>query len=182
MFEMIPIWFRIFFASMIPWLESRYVIPIAMDLGLEWWKVFPIAVAGNMLPIPFILVFFKYAEKFLRRFNFWTNLMDKLFAFTRRRADKKIRRYEHLGLLLFVALPVPFTGAWTGSLIAYLFNLKFTKSLITIFIGVLMAASIMTVIKLTGVDILVILIGVIIAGIIMAVIVIGGMSKPENKG
>jgi uncharacterized membrane protein len=165
---------------MIPWLESRYVIPIAMDLGLEWWKVFPIAVAGNMLPIPFILLFFKHAEKFLRRFTFWANLMDRLFSFTRRRADKKIRRYEHLGLLLFVALPVPFTGAWTGALIAYLFGLKFTKSLITIFIGVLMAASIMTVIKLIGIDILVILIGVIIAGIIMAIIVVAGMSKPNN--
>jgi len=181
MFEMIPIWFRIFFASMIPWFESRYVIPIAMDLGLEWWKIFPIAVAGNMLPIPFILIFFKYAEKYLRRFTFWTDLMDKLFAFTRKRADKKIRRYEHLGLLFFVALPVPFTGAWTGALIAYLFGLKFSKSLITIFIGVLMAASIMTAIKLIGVDILIILIGVIIAAIIMAIVVLAGMSKLENK-
>jgi len=180
MFEMIPIWFRIFFASMIPWLESRYVIPIAMGLGMEWWRAFPIAVAGNMLPIPFILIFFKYAEKFLRRFTFWANLMDRLFAITRRRADKKIRRYEYLGLLLFVAFPVPFTGAWTGALIAYLFDLKFTKSLITIFIGVLMAASIMTVIKLTGVDILIMFIGVIIAGIIMAIIVIAGMSKVEK--
>ena len=181
MFEMIPIWFRIFFASMVPWLESRYVIPIAMDLGLEWWKVFIVAVAGNMLPIPFILIFFKYAEKYLRRFKFWANLMDKLFAFTRRRADKKIRRYEHVGLLLFVALPVPFTGAWTGALIAYLFDLKFTKSLITIFLGVLMAAGIMTIITLIGVDILIILIGVILAGIIMAIIVLAGMSKVENK-
>jgi len=152
-----------------------------MDLGLDWWKVFPIAVAGNMLPIPFILIFFKYAEKYLRRFNFWTNLMDRLFAFTRKRADKKIRRYEHLGLLLFVALPVPFTGAWTGALIAYLFDLKFTKSLITIFIGVLMAASIMTAIKLIGVDILIILVGVILAGIIMAIIVLAGMSNQEVK-
>lgn len=180
MFEMIPIWVRIFFASMIPWLESRYVIPIAMDLGIEWWKAFPIAIAGNMLPIPFILIFFKYAEKFLRNYQFWTNIMDRLFAYTRKRADKKIRRYEHIGLLLFVALPVPFTGAWTGALIAYLFGLKFTKSIITIFIGVIMAASIMTFIKLIGIDILVIFIGVIIAGIIMAVIVIAGMSKPDK--
>ena len=165
---------------MIPWLESRYVIPIAMDLGLEWWQAFPVAVAGNMLPIPFILLFFKYVEKFLRRFTFWTNILDRLFAFTRRRADKKIRRYEYLGLLLFVALPVPFTGAWTGALIAYLFDLKFTKSLITIFVGVLMAASIMTVITLTGIDILIIFIGVIIAAIIMAIIFLAGMPKPDK--
>jgi uncharacterized membrane protein len=106
--------------------------------------------------------------------------MDRLFAITRKRADSKIRRYEHLGLLLFVALPVPFTGAWTGALIAYLFNLKFSRSLITIFLGVLMAASIMTLITLTGIDILIIFIGVIIAGIIMAIIVLAGMSKVEK--
>jgi len=177
MFEMFPVWFRIFFLSMVPWFESRYAIPIAMELGWEWWQAFPIAVIGNMLPIPFILLFFKYAEKLLRRFKFWTNLMDRLFAFTRRRADEKIRRYEHLGLLLFVALPVPFTGAWTGALIAYLFGLKFGKSLITIFIGVIIAASIMTIITLLGIDILIIFIGVIIAGIIMGIIMLVGISK-----
>jgi uncharacterized membrane protein len=180
MLDFIPFWFRIFFASMIPWLESRYVIPIAMDLGYAWWEVFPIAVAGNILPIPFILIFFKYAEKYLRNFKFWANLMDKLFDYTRRRADKKIRRYEHIGLLLFVALPVPFTGAWTGALIAYLFGLKFSKSLITIFIGVMIAASIMTFIKLTGIDTLIIFIGVVISGIIMAIIVGAGMSKSDK--
>jgi uncharacterized membrane protein len=135
---------------MIPWLESRYVIVYAM-LGLNWsWvSAFPIAVIGNILPIPFILLFFKYIEKFLRNFKFWTNIMDKLFKKTRARADSKIRRYEHLGLLLFVAIPLPFTGAWTGALIAYLFDLKFSKSLLIIFIGILIAAIIMIVITLT---------------------------------
>jgi uncharacterized membrane protein len=180
MLEIIPFWFRIFFASMIPWLESRYVIPIAMDLGYSWWEVFPIAVIGNILPIPFILIFFKHAEKFLRNYKFWANLMDRLFTYTRKRADKKIRRYEHIGLLLFVALPVPFTGAWTGALIAYLFGLKFSKSLLTIFFGILIAASIMTIIKLTGIDIIFIFIGVVISGIIMAIIVGAGMSKSED--
>ena len=61
MLDMLPEWFRIFFMSMIPWFESRYVIPIAIDLGWEWWQAFPIAVAGNMLPIPFILLFFNIA-------------------------------------------------------------------------------------------------------------------------
>lgn len=180
MLNMFPEWLRIFILSMIPWFESRYAIPVAMELGWKWWEAFPIAIAGNMLPIPFILLFFKYVEKFLRRFAFWANLMDKLFVITRKRADKKIRRYEHLGLLLFVALPVPFTGAWTGALIAYLFNLKFSRSLITILIGILMAASIMTTITLTGIDILIIFIGVIIAGIIMTIIILAGMSKLDN--
>jgi len=150
MLEWLPHWFQIFFFSMIPWLESRYVIPYAiLGLGWEWWEAFPIAIIGNMLPIPFILLFFHLVEKWLRNFKFWTKLMDRLFSKTRKRADKKIKRYEHLGLLLFVAIPLPFTGAWTGALIAYLFDLDFKKSLITIFIGVIIAAIIMTVITLT---------------------------------
>ena len=151
MLGMLPQWFQIFFFSMIPWLESRYVIPLAITtFGWEWWQAFPIAVAGNMLPVPFILIFFKFAEKFLRNYKFWTRIMNWLFSRTRRRADSKIQKYEYLGLILFVAIPLPFTGAWTGSLIAYLFDLKFSKSLVTIFIGVIIAASVMTFLILTG--------------------------------
>jgi len=180
MLNFFPIWFRIFFFSMVPWLEARYVIPFALnpEFGFEWWQVFSIAVAGNMLPIPFVLFFFKYAEKFLRRFNFWTKVMDWFFERTRKRADAKIKQYEYMGLLLFVALPLPFTGAWTGSLISYLFDLSISKSLITIFIGVLAAASVMTIITLTGINIFIIFLGIIIAGVIMAVII--GISKSKN--
>jgi uncharacterized membrane protein len=185
MLEILPEWFRIFFFSMIPWLESRYVIPFAirpvqeLGLGWPWWQAFPIAVIGNMLPIPFILLFFHHIEKWLRKYKFWSKLMDWLFARTRDRANDTIRKYEYLGLLVFVALPVPFTGAWTGALIAYLFNLKFGKSLITIFIGVISAASIMTIVTLTGVDLLYIVLGVIIAGIVMALFVFLGSSKKK---
>ena len=151
MLDVLPEWFQIFFMSMIPWLESRYVIPFSMlNFGWEWWQAFPLAVAGNMLPIPFILLFFRFVEKFLRNFKFWTKLMDWLFEKTRKRADSKIRKYEYLGLILFVAIPVPFTGAWTGALIAYLFDLKFSKSLLTIFVGILIAATVMIVLTLTG--------------------------------
>jgi uncharacterized membrane protein len=152
MLDMFPEWFQIFFGSMIPWLESRYVIPYSMlQLGWEWWQAFPIAILGNILPIPFILLFFHYIEKFLRRYKFWTKLMDWLFAKTRSRADEKIRRYEHLGLLIFVAIPLPFTGAWTGALIAYLFDLNFSKSIITIFVGVIIAAAITISFTLAGI-------------------------------
>ena len=150
MLEMIPAWFWIFFTSMIPWWEGRYAIVMAMvHFGWEWWQALPLAIVGNMLPVPFILLFFRYVEKFLRNYKFWTNIMDWLFAKTRKRAGAKIRRYEYIGLLLFVAIPLPFTGAWTGSLIAYLFDLKFSKSIITIFIGVIIATFIMIILTLT---------------------------------
>jgi len=151
MLDMFPEWFQIFFGSMLPWVEARYTIVYSMEtLGWHWFEAFPIAVLGNMLPIPFILLFFKFVEKFLRNYKFWTKIMDWLFEKTRKRADKKIRRYEYIGLLFFIAIPLPFTGAWTGALIAYLFGLKFSKSLLTIFIGVMIATVIMIVLVLTG--------------------------------
>ena len=178
MLEMLPQWFQIFFMSMVPWLEARYVIPYAiLVLKWEWWQAFPLAVVGNLIPIPFILLFFKYVEKYLRRYKFWSNLMDSLFAYTRRRANKSIQRYEFFGLFLFVALPVPFTGAWTGSLIAYLFDLNFLKSLITIFLGLVAAAAIMTFLTLTGVDIMIIILGIVIIAVITTIFAIMGMRK-----
>jgi len=151
MFGMFPEWFQIFFGSMIPWIESRYIIPYALWVfNWELWQVFPLAVLGNMLPIPFVLLFFKFVEKFLRRFRFWTKIMDWLFKRTRERADGKIIKYEYLGLIMFVAVPLPFTGAWTGSLIAYLFDLKFSKSLLTILLGVIISATITVILYSTG--------------------------------
>ena len=151
MFDMFPDWFQIFFGSMIPWIESRYVIPYALwEFNWELWQAFPLAILGNMLPIPFVLLFFKFVEKFLRRFRFWTKVMDWLFKRTRERADGKIIKYEYLGLIMFVAVPLPFTGAWTGSLIAYLFDLKFSKSLLTILLGVIISATITVILYSTG--------------------------------
>ncbi len=148
---MFPEWFQIFFGSMIPWIESRYIIPYALwEFNWELWQVFPLAILGNMLPIPFVLLFFKFVEKFLRRFQFWTKVMDWLFKRTRERADGKIIKYEYLGLIMFVAVPLPFTGAWTGSLIAYLFDLKFSKSLFTILLGVIISATITVILYSTG--------------------------------
>jgi len=151
MLDLFPDWFKILFGSMIPFLESRYIIPYAMwEFNWQWWEVFPLALVGNILPIPFVLIFFKYIEKYLRKFIFWANLMDKIFDRTRKKANKKIERYEALGLLLFVAIPLPFTGAWTGSLIAYLFDLNFYKSLIVILLGIIISGSIMIVLYSTG--------------------------------
>lgn len=149
MLEFLPQWFQIFFFSMVPWLEARYVIPFSMlQYGWEWQQAFLLAIAGNILPIPFILLFFGYVEKFLRNYPFWVKIMDWLFARTRRKANERIRKYEYLGLFLFVAIPIPFTGAWTGALIAYLFDLKFSRSLLAILAGIIVAAVIMILLTL----------------------------------
>ncbi len=152
MFDFFPEWFQIFFGSMVPFLESRYILPYAMwEFNWQWWEAFPLAIIGNILPIPFVLIFFKYVEKYLRNFVFWSNIMYKIFERTRIRANKKIENYETLGLLLFVAIPLPFTGAWTGSLIAYLFDLNFYRSLLIIFLGIIISVSIMIVLYSMGV-------------------------------
>jgi uncharacterized membrane protein len=154
MFNFFPDWFQIFFGSMIPFLEARYIIPYALwEFSWNWWEAAPLAIVGNIVPIPFVLLFFKHVEKYLRNYDFWSNYIDKIFEKTRKRANDKIVKYETIGLLLFVAIPLPFTGAWTGSLIAYLFDLNFFKSLITICIGIIISVSIMIVLYLMGIDI-----------------------------
>ncbi|MBD3226662.1 MAG: ligand-binding protein SH3 [Candidatus Lokiarchaeota archaeon] len=146
----LPHWIQIFILSMIPGIESRYIIPYSIyQFGWDWWKAFPIALAGNMILVPFGLLFFKKVEQYLRRYRWWKKSMDKIFPKIRFRADKKIQRYENFALLFFVALPLPFTGAGLGVLIAYLFDLPFIRSLIMIFIGVIISALITTTVFLT---------------------------------
>jgi uncharacterized membrane protein len=111
---------------------------------MDWYLALPIAIAANIVPVPLILLFFGNVEKYLRRFSSWSALLDKLFARTRRRADAKIRRYQELGLIFFVAIPLPVTGAWTGSLIAYLFALELKRAFICITAGVVIAGVLVT--------------------------------------
>ena len=95
------------------------------------------------------LIFLQRIEKFFSNFSFFKKSMDIVFPKIIRRANKKIQRYECLALVFFVAVPLPFTGAGLGTLIAYLFDLKFTRSLIMIFIGVMISALLVTSIYLT---------------------------------
>lgn len=151
MLEILPGWLVIFLISMLPIVELRGAIPVALGAyNMNPWMVFPVAVVGNMIPVPFILLFFGYAEKYLRKYKSFDRFFNRLFEKTRKRADEKIKKYETLGLLVFVAIPLPFTGAWTGALIAYLFGLKFWKSILIIFMGVIIAGFIVTVVCITG--------------------------------
>jgi len=148
----LPEWGQVFLYSMIPGLEARFTIPfIAIhEFGWYYWQAFPIALLGNMFLVPFILIFFKRIEQWLTRFPTWKKAMNWGFPIIRRRADKKIRTYETVSLIFFVAIPLPFTGAGLGSLIAVLFDLRFSHSLCMIFIGVLISSVITTMIYLTG--------------------------------
>jgi uncharacterized membrane protein len=151
MLELISPHLIIFIISMMPFVELRGAIPIGLGIyNLPVLQVLPTAIAGNILPVPFILLLFNYIEILLRKYRYWDRALTKLFDRTRKRASSKVQRYKTLALIAFVAVPLPFTGAWTGSLIAYLFGLKFTKSLLAISIGVIIAGLLVILICLTG--------------------------------
>jgi uncharacterized membrane protein len=145
----LPPWFVIIFISMIPFVELRGAIPVAIIIyGMPWWEAFTLSVIGNMIPVPIILLRLGNVEAWLRKYKRWDRFFTKLYSKTRARADEKMKRYEALGVMFFVAIPLPFTGAWTGSLIAYLFELKFKRAILVVFAGVCIAGVIVTLITL----------------------------------
>lgn len=146
--EFLPDPLIIFILAMIPFGELRISIPVGIFvLEMGWPLVFVVSVLGNLLPVPIILVFFRRAEKWLRHWKFWDRFFERLFDRTVRRAKDRIHRYEEIALMLFVAIPAPFTGAWTGSLIAVLFDLEKKKSFIIIALGVITAGVVVTAIS-----------------------------------
>jgi len=129
----------LFIISMFPFVELRGSIPLGIYWGFSPWIVFLVAVIGNMVPVPFILIFLDGLEKFLRKSEKASHLLDWIFERTYTKANKKVRQWEYVALIFFVAIPFPGTGAWTGSLIAYLFKFDIKKSFLAIFTGVIIA-------------------------------------------
>ena len=130
--------------------ELRGAIPWAITVfHFPWYYAFLIAVIGNLLPIPFILLFLNSFSRLLSKVSFFERMLSWLFERTRRRG-RIVERYERIGLILFVAIPLPITGAWTGSLAAVLFGLKFKHAILSIFIGILIAGLIVTCITIFG--------------------------------
>lgn len=125
--------------SMIPVVELRGGIPFGVAAGLPVWAAFLAAVIGNLIPVPFIIVYirriFQWMRRRLPRLN---SLVDKL----ERKAHLKgqrVSKYKYLGLMLFVAIPLPGTGAWTGSLAAAFLDMPLRKAIPSVVAGVLIA-------------------------------------------
>ncbi len=132
-----------FLISMLPVVELRGGIPFGVASGVEPWLAFAASVAGNLLPVPFILLF-------IRRILAWMKTRPKLCGIAEKveqRAERKsgrVRKSELIGLCLFVAVPLPGTGAWTGALIAALMQMRMKRALPTITLGVLIAGVLIT--------------------------------------
>ena len=136
----------VFIISIMPLLELRGGLIAASILKVPYIRAAIFVMIGNILPIPFVLLLI---EKILLIMEKWS-LTKKFAIFLRHKAEKnkpKIDKYGFLGLALFVGIPLPGTGAWTGSLVAALFHMDYKKSLISIFLGIIMAFIIMSIIS-----------------------------------
>lgn len=134
-----------FIISMVPILELRGGLIAAALLGIEYVTALLICVIGNIIPIPFILLLINKIFDFMKNHNICKNLVLKLEEKAMGKSDT-IKKYEFWGLMIFVGIPLPGTGAWTGALIAALMRIKIKKSVPAIFLGVIMAAAIMSII------------------------------------
>ena len=133
----------IFFISLLPVIELRGSIPIGYYQGLPWYTNMITSIIGNILPVPFILLFVVKVFEFMKKRNIMVNVIEKIEKRAMSRSES-IANKEFLGLMLFVAIPFPGTGAWTGALIAALLQFDRKESFVYIFIGVLIAASLVT--------------------------------------
>ena len=131
---------------MSPILELRGSLPIALGVyNLPIWSAFLFSIIGNLIPVFFLLWFLESVSKFLsRHFYFFERFFTWLFEKTRKKHTKKFERWEEFALIILVAIPLPFTGAWTGSLCAFVFGIPFKKALPLIALGVIIAGLIVT--------------------------------------
>ena len=134
----------IFIVSMIPILELRGGLIVASLLHVNMWKAIPICIIGNIIPVPFILLLITRIFVLLRKTKL-RGLVDRIETRAMSKSDN-IRRYEFLGLVLFVGIPLPGTGAWTGSLIAALLGVDNKKAVPAILLGILLATVIMCIV------------------------------------
>jgi len=109
-------------------------------------KAIPLCIVGNIIPIPFILLFIKQIFKVLKKTKIFRGLIIKLEDRAMRKSDQ-VKKYEFWGLMLFVGIPLPGTGAWTGSLIASLLEIDIKKSSLAILCGIIMATVIMYIVS-----------------------------------
>ena len=125
--------------SMIPVIELRGGIPFGVGVGLPVWLAYLAAIIGNMLPVPFIVVYirriFQWMRRHLPRLNYLVTRLEQKAHLK----GRMVTKYKYLGLAIFVAIPLPGTGAWTGALAAAFLDMPLRKALPSIFAGVLVA-------------------------------------------
>jgi uncharacterized membrane protein len=155
----IPDWAATIIIAMMPIAELRGAIPLALapveigGFGMSAPEAYILAVVGNLIPVIPLLLFLEPVSNFLRRWKVGEMFFTWLFERTHRNHTKRFEKYGTLALTIFVAIPLPVTGAWTGCAAAFVFGIKFKHALLAIFLGVLIAGVIVTTLSLTGIGI-----------------------------
>lgn len=161
----------VFLMAATPIWELRGSIPAGMfALNLPWPGVFIASLLGNIFPVPLILLFLDPLSKFLSRIKLMEGILNWVLQRTRRQSTL-VEKYERIGLMLFVAVPLPGTGAWSGALVAFLLGMNFKSAFWPIALGVLIAGVIVLTLCLLG------WIGALIAGGGLAFLAILGLWK-----
>ena len=136
--------------SMVPVIELRGAIPIATANGLNFWIAIVCAIIGNLIPVPFIIIFIRKIFELIRK---WSKKIDKIVAKLEDRAHQKsdvVRKYTFWGLVILVAIPLPGTGAWTGALVAAMLEMRLKRAFPAIAVGVVIAGIIVSVVTYGG--------------------------------
>ena len=136
----------VFLISMVPLIELRGAVPVGTALGMNWIRVMIIAIAGNLVPIPFIITFGEKVFAWLRGTKWLSGIFSKYEARLMEKSEE-VTKYSLMGLCLFVAVPLPGTGAWSRAAIAVLLNMRMRYAFCSIALGVLIAAVIMTLVS-----------------------------------
>ena len=138
----------VFLCSMIPIVELRGAIPVGwFAFDMPWWQTYIFSVLGNMIPVPFILLLIRKVLAWMETCR--VKLFNRVALWLRKKAEKntdKIQKYGFWGVCFFIAIPLPVTGAWTGSLVAATIKMKFWKALLSALLGVMIAGAIVTLI------------------------------------
>lgn len=138
--------------SMLPIIELRGGLPFGVALGLPYYLAFPFAVLGNILPAPFIIVYIRKIFMIMRKLSPKLNsVVDKLEEKAHLKGEQ-VMKYETIGLWLFVAIPLPGTGAWTGSLAAAFLGMRLKKAFPAVLLGVITAGCIMLALTHVGIN------------------------------
>lgn len=138
--------FMTFLISMVPVIELRGAIPVAVGHGLNYWVALAVAIIGNLLPVPFIILFIRKIFELMRK---WMPWLDGLVTKLENRAKKKssaLQKSAFWGLFILVAIPLPGTGAWTGALVAAMLDMRLRRAFPAIALGVVGAAIIVTIV------------------------------------
>lgn len=150
-----PHWLATMIIGAVPIFELRGAIPIALGVyDMQPVPAYIFAVVGNMIPVVPLLLYLDPVSSYLRRFTIFDRFFSWLFGRTHRNHSETFEKYGTLALTLFVAVPLPVTGAWSGCAAAFVFGIKFRHAFPAILAGVLIAGLIVSAVTLTGISLM----------------------------